>query len=264
MKISTTDFDTLFANLILSVTARIEKICNREFMLDTYTNELHDGSDLYGSGRTILIARNAPISSVASVQYKAGTNTTPNWTNFNADTYDVDEASGMIYFDSPLPQGRRNIRITYTAGWDGFDVSTSSLWTFNVTPTGTVNGSNGDFTLPEDASEILVYADGVRLTSDLVTFTADTDTFTVDASALPHTTIAVDYKASNAAAGSDPTLPGELVDLCERTVVYLYKKRDAEGKTGETFQESSIQWRDIMFSKDDMAIIREYKRGYNI
>ena len=130
-------------------------MCGRSFTLATYTNELHDGTDLYGTRRTILIPKNAPISSVSSIQYKAGTNASPNWTSFSTEDYDVDETTGLVYFDNPLPSGKRNIRITYTAGWDGYDVATSSLWTFNATPTGTVNGSNGTFTLPVDASQVI-------------------------------------------------------------------------------------------------------------
>lgn len=264
LKISTTDFDTLFDNLIYAVTARMETMCDRKFTLATYTNEVHDGSDLYGSLRSILVPKNAPIGSVSSISYKAGTNTTPSWTAFDTDTYDADFDAGLIYFDSPLPRGKRNIRITYTAGWDGYDVGVTSYWNFNVTPTGTVNGSNGDFTLPENADELVVYADGVRLASSLITFTTGTDTFTIAASSVPSTTIAVDYKETLGAASGDPVLPPELVDLCERTVIYLFKKRDSEGKQTESFQESSITWRDSMFSKDDLATIKNYRRGYHL
>lgn len=264
LKITATTFDTLIDKLILAVTARMEAMCNRQFTLATYTNEIHDGSDWYGSARTILLPVNAPIGNVSSIQYKAGNNTTPNWTDFNSDTYDIDYDNGMIYFDNPLPRGKRNIRITYTAGWDGYDVGVTSYWNFNVTPTGTVNGSNGDFTLPEDADELIVYADGVRLSSSNVTFTAGTDTFTIAAAAVPYSTIAVDYKETLGAATGDPTLPMELVDLCERVVVYLFKIRESEGKTSESFQESSITWRDSMFTADMKATIKNYRRGYHL
>lgn len=264
IKITTTNHDDLIDNLILAVTARLEVMCNRQFTLATYTNELHDGSDWYGSARTIIIPKNAPLATVSSVQYKAGTNSTPLWTDFNSDTYDIDYDTGMIYFDTPVPRGRRNIRITYTAGWSGYDVELSELWTFNVTPTGTVNGSNDTFTLPEDAKEVIVYADGVRVKAASVTHTEGSDTFTLAAGAVPYSTIAADYKAGASEAGSDPTLPMELVDLCERVVVYLFKKRESEGKTSESFQESSITWRDNMFTPDMRATIKNYRRGYEL
>lgn len=264
LKIATTDFDDLFDNLILSVTARLETMCNRQFTLATYTNELHDGSDPYGSIRTILVPKNAPIASVSSIEYKGGTNSNPNWLSFSENDYDVDESDGLIYMRYRLPVGKRNVRITYTAGWDGYDITTSSLWNFGVVPTGSVNGSNRTFTLPEDASEVLVYADGTRVQGSNITFTAGTDTFTLAAGSEPYSTITVDYKTQPADGGSDPTLPMELVDLCERLVIYLFKRRDSEGKTSESFQESSITWRDNMFTPDMRATIKNYRRGYHL
>lgn len=264
LKISASTFDTLLTNLIVAVTERLETMCGRSFTNATYTNELHDGSDFYGSVRSILISQNAPISTLTSIEYKAGTNTTPSWTTFDSDTYDVDYDAGLIYFDNPLPQGKRNIRITYDAGWDGFSASISSLWTLNVTPTGTVNGSNASFTLPEEADEVIIYADGVRLAAANVTHTAGSDSVTIAAASVPFSTIAADYKATSSASDATPTLPMELVELCERAVVKLFKQRDSEGKTSESFQESSITWRESLFTKEDMATIKNYRRGYDI
>lgn len=263
--ITTTDYDDVIDNLIVAVTKRMEVMTNRDFTLDTYTNELHDGSDWYNSLRTILIPQNAPIATVSSIQYKSGTNTTPNWTTFSADVYDVDYDAGIIYFDSPLPRGKRNIRITYTAGWDTYTIAgVSSLWNFNVVPTGTVNGSNGTFTLPANADELIVYADGVRVLDSSVTHTAGSNSFTLAAAAVPYSSIAVDYKTENQNSGSDLTIPDDLVDVCERAVVYLFKKRESEGKTSESFQESSITWRDKMFSTEDLITIMNYRRGESI
>lgn len=264
LKITETGFDTLFDNLIASVTARMETMCGRQFTLATYTNELHDGSDLYGSPRTILIPKNAPIGNVASVQYNSGTNSTPSWTTLDADFYDVDADTGLIHLNTTLPRGKRNIRITYTAGWDGFAVGLTSYWNFNVVPTGAVNGSNLTFTLPENADQVVVYADGVREASANVTFTAGTATFTLASGRAPYSTIAVDYKETLASASGDPVLPPELVDVCERAVIHLFKKRDSEGRSSESFQESTITWQDEVFTKEMLATIKNYRRGYNL
>jgi len=262
LAISTTDYDDLFDNLIIAVTKRMEVMTDRDFALATYTNELHDGGDWYGSNRTILRPRNAPISNVASVEYKSGTNEQPNWTAFNTNDYDVDETVGIIYFDRPLPSGKRNIRITYTAGWESYDIAqVSGLWYFNTVPTGTVNGSNATFTLAEDADEVIVYADGVRVKPDLVTHTAGTDTFTLAAAAVPYSSIAVDYKATTAGNSGSSTIPADLVEVCERAVVTLFKRRDNEGKTSESYNESSITWRSQVFTNEDLATIKNYKRG---
>jgi len=262
LAITTTDYDDLFDNLIIAVTKRMETMTDRDFTLATYTNELHDGSDWYSSLRTILRPRNAPISNVASIEYKAGTNSTPNWTAFSVDDYDVDETAGIIYFHTPLPRGKRNIRITYTAGWDSYSLAeVSSLWNFNVVPTGTVDGSNGTFTLPENATEVIVYADGVRILDSAVTHTSGSDSIVIASASVPYSTIAVDYKATAADGGGSSTIPADLVEVCERAVVALFKRRESEGKTSESFQESSITWRSSVFTADDVATIKNYKRG---
>ncbi len=262
--ITETGFDDFIDRLIISTTARMETMCNRKFTLATYTHELHDGSDNTGGRRTIVIPKNAPIANVSNVAYKAGTNTTPNWTTISPDDYDVDTGAGLIYFDSPLPRGKRNLRITYTAGWDGYAVGLTSYWNFNVTPAGTVDGINGTFTLPVDADELVVYADGVRITGTSLTFTAGTDTFTISAGAVPFTTIAVDYKETIGDATGDAVLPAELVEVCERAVVHLFKKRESEGRTTESFQESSITWQSSIFDAEMLATIKNYRRGYSI
>lgn len=261
LKLNNTNFDDLIDNLIVAVTARMETMCGRQFTLATYTNEVHDGSDLYGSKRTVLIPKNAPIGSVSSIQYQAGPNSAPSWTTINSDLYFTDYDAGLIRFPNGLPTGTRNVRITYTAGWDGYAVGLTSYWNFNVTPTGDVDGSNGTFTLPEDAEELIVYADGVRLASSSVTFTAGTDTFTIAAGAVPFSTIAVDYQETVGADSGNAALPAELVDVCERAVIHLYKQRDSEGKSSESFQESSITWRENVFTKEMLATIKNYRRG---
>lgn len=264
LTITGTGFDTLIDNLIVYVTARMETMCGRSFTLATYTNEVHDGGDIYGSLRRVLIPKNAPIGTITSVQYNAGTNSNPSWTTISTDDYDVDYDAGVLYFQYSLPRGKRNIRITYTAGWDGFDVGITAYWNFNITPTGDVDGSNLTFTLPEDASEIIVYVDGVRESSSNITFTADTDTFTLAAGRAPFSSIAVDYKETLAAATGDPVLPPELVDVCERAVIHLFKKRDSEGRTSESFQESSITRSDSIFNAEMLTTIKNYRRGYDL
>lgn len=264
LSITETGFDDLFDRLIVSVTKRIETMCNRQFNIATYTNEIHDGSDIFGSYRGILITKNAPIGTVTRIQYKSGTNENPNWTDFDTNRYDVDYDAGLIYFDAALPRGKRNIRITYSAGWDGFTVGITAYWNFNVVPTGTVDGSNRTFTLPEAATELVVYVDGVRELASNVTFTSGGTSFTLAAGREPYSSIAVDYQEQVGEEGSNPTLPADLVDVCERAVVYLFKHRENEGRTSESFQESSTTWRDKMFTNEMIATIKNYRRGYDL
>jgi len=265
LSISTTDFDDLIDNLILAVTDRIQQMTGRRFIQATYTNEMHDGSDLFGSQRSIIILKNGPVQSVASLEYKAGLTTTPNWTTLQQDWYDVDIENGMIHHHGVLPRGRRNLRVTYTGGFSGYSLGISNFWLFNVVPTGAVNGVNLTFTLPEAADQVIVYVDGMREIASNVTFTTGGTSFTLASGRAPFSTIAVDYKRTVGSGDPDQSnLPADLVDVCERAVVHLFKKRESEGKKTESFQESSITWQKGIFDIEMLATIRNYRRGYNI
>lgn len=264
LSITATSFDDLFDNLILAVTARIQKITGQRFIYGTFTHELHDGSDLYGSRRSGLILKNGPVDAISSVQYKTGLNSNPTWVSFTADDYTADLEMGVLYFNNALPEGKRNIRVTYTAGYSGYSLGINNFWFFNTTPTGTVNGVNLAFTLAEDADQIIVYVDGIREAAANITFTAGTDTFTLGAGRAPYTSIAVDYRRSVATVDSDVTLPADIVEVAEQVVTKLFKRREAEGKTTEAFQESSLTWDTGFFNHDQMATIKNYRRGYSI
>lgn len=262
LQITATTFDTVIDNMILAVTKRISQMCNRRFTQATFTNEMHDGSDLYGAQRNALIVKNAPLGTITSVQYRSGLNTDPTWTTFSENDYTVDEQLGVLYFYTPLPHGKQNVRITYAGGFSGYSIGVMNYWTFNIVPTGTVDGSNLTFTLPEDATELIVYADGVRVLATNYTFTAGANTFTFDAGQAPYSSIAVDYLPEIANADSEQWLPADLVEVCEEVVVRLFKRRDSEGRSSESFQESSITWTENVYSKENLATIKNYRRGY--
>ena len=227
LQITATNFDDLIDRLIVAVTARIERMCNRFFIQATYTNELYDGSDIYGTGRSMIIVKNAPVLSIARIQYKTGLNSNPTWVDYTQDDYDADMAAGILYFHCSLPRGKQNIRITYTAGYAGDIIGIETGWVYNATPTGTVNGVNTTFTIPVSASQIIVYADGIRIATANISFTADTSTFTFLNGTQPFSTIAVDYKPTiTSESDADPDLPLELVEVCEEAVIRIFKRRD--------------------------------------
>lgn len=262
--ITVATFDDLLDRLILATTARMEQMCGRRFTLAEFNNELHDGSDSYGTRRIYLIVKNAPIQAIERVEYKAGRNSAPNWTAYDEDDYDLDAEAGVLHFPYGLPAGKRNIRITYTGGFSGHSLGNTSLWHFNETPTGAVDGSNLAFTLPEDADQVIVYPDGIREATGNVTHVAGTDTFTLAAGRAPYSTIAVDYLATAATDGGDVTLPADLVEVCEEAVTRIFKRRESEGRSSETFQESSINWNKSVFTDEDLRTIRNYRRGYSL
>jgi hypothetical protein len=254
-------FDDLIDRLIVATTKRISQMCNRRFLQATYTNELYDGSDLHGSRRAMLILKNAPVHTITSVQYKTGLNSNPTWEDYDEDDYDVDMDLGILYMDGVLPTGKRNIRVTYNAGYSGNSIGITDGWVFNSTPTGTVNGVNLIFTLAADADEVIVYADGLRVQSSNVTHTEGTDEFTLAAGQAPFSTISADYLPTTTSSSEDDTLPEDLVEVCEEVVARLFKRRDSEGRSSETFQESSISWRVDVFTRENLATIRNYRRG---
>lgn len=264
LEIEVDTWDDLFDRLILSVTSRIQQTCGRRFIQATYTHEIHDGADLYGTRRHVLILKNAPVQTVSAVQYKAGTNSAPNWTDIDEDEYELDTEAGLLQFPHGLPIGRRNIRVTYSGGFSGYSIGVNNFWVFNITPTGVVNGVNLTFTLPEAASQVIVYADGLREAASNVTFVAGSDSFTLAAGRAPSSTIAVDYLRENAAEDADYYLPADLVEVCEEAVVRMFKRRQSEGRSSETFQESSINWNKNVFTDEDVATIKNYRRGYNL
>lgn len=260
LKITETGFDDLFDRLIVATTKRMSQMCNRRFLQATYTRELYDGCSVTGSRISTLLLKNAPVHSITTIEYKTGLNSDPTWTAFDEDDYDVDMAYGILYFKFLLPAGKQNIRITYNAGWSGNSIGVADGWVFNSTPTGSVNGVNLTFTLAEAADQVVVYADGLRLQAANVTHTEGTDEFTLAAGQAPYSTISADYLPTSSSSSEDDTLPEDLVEVCEEVVIRLFKRRDAEGKSQESFSESSITWNTDVFTAENRATIKEYKR----
>jgi hypothetical protein len=186
--ITTTSFDDLLDAMIGATTDRIEKMTGRRFKQTAYTQELYDGSDIYGSEMLILIIKNGPISGTPTFEYKTGSNTSPTWVAYSVEDYDIDTASALIYMKGSLPQGKQNVRITYTGGY-------------------------------------------------VIDFTGTYD------------------------IGASHTLPMDITEVCERAVVRAFKKRDSEGRASESFQESSITWEKDIFLPEDIATIKNYRRG---
>lgn len=121
LKITTTDFDTLFDFLAFAVTDFLQSQCSgRQFKSATYTNELYDGSILGQENNQrakYLILKNAPIRTLTSIEYLSGPRSSPTWTAFTADDYVQYAEMGVIYFPSGMPAGVQNIRLNYVGGY---------------------------------------------------------------------------------------------------------------------------------------------------
>lgn len=127
--LETNDMDNLIVQIINSVTAFIEGECGgRRFLERTYTNDTYS---IYGNRQKYLVLRQTPIKSITSLQYRAGTPDTPNWTNFITNQYELIDPSpipgnesvlwyptGVVRVYGIMPRIYNNsVRATYVAGY---------------------------------------------------------------------------------------------------------------------------------------------------
>jgi len=94
-----------FEELIDRAQSLIEGYCGREFE-EAAHSELYDGN-----GREVLTLRNYPVSSVSAVYLVCDDEES------EITDYEVDEADGVLTRDEGWPQGYRNIKVEYTAGY---------------------------------------------------------------------------------------------------------------------------------------------------
>lgn len=116
LQLETTQHDVLFDRLISSVTDFLEGECNRRFKQQTFTNEIYS---VYGDRQEFILLKQAPVGSVTSAQYRAGTKTNPSWTDFVADDWELleDGKSGIVKVYGGALRGVNMARFTYQAGY---------------------------------------------------------------------------------------------------------------------------------------------------
>lgn len=117
---SESTWDALLAELINAATEFIEGELGRNLKSATYTNQLYD----IEAGQRLLILRQWPVASVSSIQYRAGSISTPSWTTLQTDDWEIvgDGRQGAIRLYISL-KDTNAIRVTYVAGY-GIDFST--------------------------------------------------------------------------------------------------------------------------------------------
>ena len=112
--VSATGYDTLLETLINGATDFLEKVCGRRFKETTYTNELYNGYTRDGRRKCSILLKNYPVATLSSI---AVTNDGTNWTTLDPTAYQAELDAGIVHFDSELPGGYNNVRVTYTAGF---------------------------------------------------------------------------------------------------------------------------------------------------
>jgi hypothetical protein len=127
LQINNNDSDSVLVRTINATTDYIERECGKSglekvpndghFMRKTYTNEVYS---VNGTRQIFLVLRNAPVSALTSFQWRAGTPSNPNWTDFIADQFELveDGTSGNVRVYGVMPRIYSNmLRATYTAGY---------------------------------------------------------------------------------------------------------------------------------------------------
>lgn len=111
----TTTWDALIAELINAATEYIEGECGRVFLSGTKTNEVYS----IENGQKLLPLRAWPVASVSSIQYRAGSISSPSWTTINANDWEIvgDGKMGVIRLLISL-NDINALRITYVAGYE--------------------------------------------------------------------------------------------------------------------------------------------------
>ncbi len=117
LAITGANFDSLFLRLINAVTDFIEGECGgRRFLETVYTSEVYS---VHARKQEYVLLKQSPVSVLTSAQYRAGTPSTPNWTSFIVDEYELleDGKSGLVRIYGGVPYGTNAVRFTYTAGY---------------------------------------------------------------------------------------------------------------------------------------------------
>lgn len=113
-------WDVVFDRLIAAMTDFLEGECGgRRFLQTVYTNEVYS---IYGDKQDFILLRNAPVdsASLTILQYRAGLKSSPNWTNFLTDDWELleDGKSGIIKVYGGALKGVNAIRVaSYKAGF---------------------------------------------------------------------------------------------------------------------------------------------------
>lgn len=184
LSITSNGADEVLERFIATATAYVEAECNRRFLRTTYTDEIYS---VLWTGVDSIMLKQAPVTALTSISYRTGLVSTPTWTAYTANDYELqgDGKAGIVIFYGAPASGNNNIKVTYTAGY-------------------------------------------------LIDFANATDT-------------------------TKHTLPFDITDLCERLVVKMWKRRESEGKSSESFQGGEVTWAKLIDSFDE-SILSHHRR----
>jgi len=116
LQLTTAQHDVLLDRLVSAITDYIEAECSRRFKSTPYANEVYS---VYGERQEFVLLKQAPVTTLTSAQYRAGTPSNPSWTGYTADEFELaeDGKSGIVKIYGRAPKGTNTLRFTYTAGY---------------------------------------------------------------------------------------------------------------------------------------------------
>lgn len=99
----------------MSISDYLDGKCNKKIAFATYTQEVYT---IYNNN-DMLMLKNAPVISLSALEYRAGTPSSPSWTAFTANEYELssDGKAGIVRVYGRVPRGVNVVRATYTAGY---------------------------------------------------------------------------------------------------------------------------------------------------
>lgn len=113
LNINDSSKDVFIDEAINNVTGFIKGYCGRQFLNQTYTNEMHDTQE----GQRKIFLYNIPVTAISAVEYRAGTPAAPVWFALDANSYLTYLKEGYVYFYFRTPSVKQGMRFTYTAGY---------------------------------------------------------------------------------------------------------------------------------------------------
>ncbi len=116
MAITNADHDIVLERLINGVTDLIEGNLNRKLKKATYSNEIYS---VYAPRQEMFGLKQIPVITLTNAQYRAGTISSPSWTSFITDEYELvgDGKSGIVKIYGGVKEGVNVVRFTYDAGY---------------------------------------------------------------------------------------------------------------------------------------------------
>jgi hypothetical protein len=111
LRITDSGDDSFIGRLISAAQVQVAQYCRRQLISGTVTSEKHDGD---GSSDTLQL-REWPAASITTI--------TVDGVALSGSDYELDTRTGQLFYKpgggdfSPWPEGRRNIVITYVAGY---------------------------------------------------------------------------------------------------------------------------------------------------